>query len=59
MSTTDRTYLVAVTFTVDENTDEFLQSEQAITEEFESWLESLRATVHNVTVRSVEEGDTQ
>jgi hypothetical protein len=52
MSTTDRTYAVTVTFTVHEHTDEYLQSAQAIQEEFESWLESLRATVHAVSVRA-------
>jgi len=54
-----KTCIVAVTFSVDETTDQFLQHEQGIIEEFESWLESLHATVHKVTVRNVEEGDTQ
>jgi hypothetical protein len=41
------------------DTDPFLQHEQGIIEEVESWLESLRATVHKVTVRDVEKEETQ
>jgi truncated hemoglobin YjbI len=44
------TYVVRVTFTVHDDSDEHLQSRQAIEEEFQSWLEGLRATVHEVTV---------
>jgi hypothetical protein len=51
MDATGKTYTVTVTFTVHEHSDDYLQSEQAISEEFESWLESLNATVHAVTVR--------
>jgi hypothetical protein len=47
----DTTYTVAVTFTVHEDSDPYLQSVAAIEEEFESWLESLKAAVHDVTVK--------
>ena len=47
MTPTDRT--VVVTFTVTEDTDEHLQNEQAIKDEFTSWLESLKA--EDVTVK--------
>ena len=47
----DTTYIVTVRFTVHEDSDPYLQSVPAIEEEFESWLESLKATVHDVTVR--------
>ena len=46
----DTTYTVTVTFTVRDDSDAYLQSVQAISEEFESWLESLRAIVHTVAV---------
>lgn len=46
-----QTYTVIATFTVTESSDEHLQSSQAIQEEFESWLEGLKATVEAVTVR--------
>ena len=59
MPKADQTYIVAVTFTVHEHSDDYLQSPQAIEEEFESWLESLHATVHRVAVRNVEEGELQ
>jgi hypothetical protein len=42
-------YTVVVRFTVHEHSDD-LQSARAIQEEFESWLEGLKATVHTVTV---------
>jgi len=45
------TYTVSVTFTVGERTDEHLRDEQASRDEARSWFESLRATVHTVTVR--------
>lgn len=48
------TYNVTVTFTVDPNTDEHLQSEQGIEDEFHSWLEGLKATVETVTVHQAE-----
>jgi len=47
----DRTYTVTVKLTVHEESDEYLQSAQALEEEFESWLESLNATVHSVIVK--------
>ena len=46
----DASYVVTVTFTVHEHNNDYLQSPQAIREEFESWLESLKATVHDVAV---------
>ena len=55
----DTTYIVAVTFIVHEDSNQYLQSPQAIEEEFESWLEGLGATVHRVTVRNVAEGEKQ
>ena len=39
-----------LTFTVDPDSDE-LHDEQSIRDEARSWFESLRATVHAVTVR--------
>ncbi len=44
------TYTVTVTFTPDPD-DEHLRDEQAIRDEITSWLESLRAVVHAVTVQ--------
>ena len=44
------TYIATVTFTVSDYSDEHLQNVQAIKAEIESWLESLDATVHAVTV---------
>ena len=55
MDATDKTYVVEVAFTVHEESDQYLQSTQAISEEFEHWLESLNATVHFVTVRPADE----
>lgn len=54
---TDKTYSVAVTFTVHAHSDPHLQGAQAIEEEFESWLESLKATVHRVTVQPAAEDE--
>jgi hypothetical protein len=48
----DRRYKVLVEFTVTPHSDDYLQSPQAIEEEFESWLEGLRAVVHHVTVQA-------
>ena len=48
------TYTVTVTFTVTDDADDHLKSAQAIREEFESWLEGLKATVHGVTVHHKE-----
>jgi hypothetical protein len=48
---TDKTYTVTVTFTVHPHSDVYLQSAQAIDEEFESWLESLKATVRTIAVK--------
>ena len=44
------TYTATVTFTVHDHSDEHLQRVQAIKGEIKSWLESLDATVHAVTV---------
>ena len=46
-----RTDNIAVTLTVPAATDTHLQTERAIHDEVCSWLEDLKATVHNVTVR--------
>ena len=46
------TYSVLVVFTVDPHRDEHLQNPQAIRDEATSWLHSLDATVHHVTVRT-------
>jgi hypothetical protein len=43
-----------VVFTVDAGSDEHLQDQQAIRDEAASWIESLDATVHGVTVRKAE-----
>jgi hypothetical protein len=48
---TDKTNTVIVSFTVHEHRNDDLQSEQAIEEEIETWLEGLGATVHGVTVQ--------
>lgn len=42
--------VLTVTFTVDPESDEHLQTEQGIRDEIASWLESLRATVHQINV---------
>jgi hypothetical protein len=55
MDTTDKTYVVEVAFTVHEHSDPYLQSTQAIQEEFEHWLEGLKATVHFVNVQPADE----
>ena len=47
-------YIVTVRMMVNEHSDDYLQSVQAITEEFASWLEGLRAIVHEVDVRPAE-----
>jgi hypothetical protein len=51
----DQTWTLTVTFTVHETSDDFIQSAQAIQEEFESWLEGLGATVRTVTIRPADE----
>ena len=53
----DTGYTVTVTFTVHAHSDSHLQGAQAIEEEFESWLESLKATVHSVTVELAAEDE--
>ena len=53
----DTGYTVTVTFTVHAHSDPHLQGAQAVKEEFESWLESLKATVHSVTVRPATEDE--
>ena len=52
---TDKTYVVAVMFTVYPHSDAYLQSPQAIENEFRNWLESLKATVDAITVKEKEE----
>ena len=46
------TYTATVTFTVHDCSDEHLRHIQAIEAEIRSWLESLDATVHAVTVEA-------
>ncbi len=46
------TYIAAVTFTVQDYSDEHLQDIPAIKAEVTTWLESLDATVHAVTVEA-------
>ncbi len=53
----DKTYSVTVTFTVHAHSDLHLQGAQAVEEEFESWLESLKATVHTVAVKLAAEDE--
>ena len=48
------TYTLLVIFTVDPDTDEHLQDQQAIRDEAESWLASLDATVHGVNIRKAD-----
>ena len=48
------TYAMLVIFTVDANSDEHLQDQQAIRDEAESWIASLDATVHGVSVRKAD-----
>ena len=50
----EQTYTVTVMFSTHLDTDPHLRDAQAIEEEFESWLASLDATVHAVTVRPTE-----
>ena len=57
VGTVDKTYSVTVTFTVHEHSDSHLQGAQAVEEEFDSWLESLKATVHTVTVKLAAEDE--
>lgn len=45
-----RTYQIAFRLTVDEGTDEHLQTPEAVRSEIASWLEGLAATVHAITV---------
>ena len=49
------TYTVTVTFTVHPHSDPHLQGAQAVEEEFESWLESLKVMVQTVAVRTADE----
>jgi hypothetical protein len=44
------TFTVTVTFTTDHDSDEHLRDEQAIRDEFQSWLENLKATVKSIEV---------
>ena len=53
----DTTFTVTVTFTVHAHSDPHLQGAQAIEGEFESWLESLKATVHTVAVKLATEDE--
>jgi hypothetical protein len=47
----ERTYTVAVTFTVLDESDPYLRSEQAVEEAFERWLEGRGVQVHVVNVQ--------
>ena len=49
--TTAATFTITVTLTIRPDTDEHLRDEQAIRDEVQSWFESLRATVHAITIR--------
>ena len=58
----EKTFSVAVTFTVHAQTDAHLQTRRAIRDEVTSWLESLNATVRDIHVTSskllrLKEGD--
>ncbi len=56
-TTTDNktvTYAMLVIFTVDAGSDEHLQDAQTIRDEAESWIASLDATVHGVSVRKAD-----
>ena len=48
------TYALLVIFTVDANSDEHLHDQQAIRDEAASWISSLDATVHGVSVRKAD-----
>jgi hypothetical protein len=48
------TYTLLVIFTVDPSTGERLQDQQVIRDEARSWLASLDATVHGVTIRKAD-----
>ena len=48
------TYTLLVIFTVNPRIDEHLQDQQAIRDEAQSWLASLDATVHGVSVRKAD-----
>lgn len=48
------TYTLLVVFTVDEHSHENLHDQQAIRDEAASWIESLDATVHGVSVRKAD-----
>lgn len=50
----DVTYTLTVTLTVHPGSNEHLQSPKAIRDEAESWIASLDATVHSVSVRRAE-----
>lgn len=48
------TYTMLVIFTVHQDSDQNLHDQQAIRDEAQSWLESLDATVHGVSIRKSE-----
>ncbi len=48
------TYTMLVIFTVHPDSDPQLEDQQAIRDEARSWLESLDATVHGVSIRKSE-----
>ena len=48
------TYSLLVVFTVEPRSDEHLQDHQAIRDEARSWIESLHATVHGVSIRKAD-----
>ena len=47
------TFIVTVTLMTHTVTDEHLRDAQAIEDEFRSWLEGLRATVHTIIVQEI------
>lgn len=57
LDTTDNattTYTMLVIFSVHPDSDDSLRDQQAISDEAQSWLESLDATVHGVNIRKAE-----
>jgi hypothetical protein len=48
------TYTLLVVFTVDEQSHENLQDQQAIRNEAASWIESLAATVRGISIRKAD-----
>lgn len=48
------TYLMLVVFTLDARIEEHLRDQQVLRDEATSWLQSLDATVHGVSVRKAD-----